>query len=382
MTARDILAQLVSFPVYGGQSNLPVLGWIRQYLDDHGVPYHLVPNEDGSKASLHCRFGPAVDGGVILSGHMDVVPVEGQPWTSDPFVLTERDGKLYARGSCDMKGFVACCLSLVPELLAAKLQRPVYFAFSYDEEIGCLAGPDLVRSIQTTYTETPCYAIIGEPSMLEPIVGQKGICVYTTTVTGSQGHSSRIRQEVSAIHEAARLTLWLENKMNELIAAGHTDDRFTPNHTSLHVGKFNGGTAFNVIANHCTFDWDFRTIPSDDQAEIFAAFAEYCRTREAELRQRFPDFAITHAAHHPPVPPLDTPEDQSVVELVKELTGRSQTQAVSYAAEAGQFALGGFETVICGPGSIAQAHRADEFIAIEQLNGGVDMLRRLIARLS
>ena len=380
MTAREILSHLVRFPVYGGQSNLPILRWIQHYLDERNVPYHLVPNADGSKASLHCRFGPAVDGGVILSGHMDVVPVEGQPWDSDPFTLTERDGKLYARGSCDMKGFIACCLSLVPELKQAELKRPIYFAFSYDEEIGCLAGPALVQSIKDTYPETPRYAIIGEPSLLEPIVGQKGICVYTTTVTGSQGHSSRIRQEVSAIHEAARLTLWLENKMHELVAAGHTDDRFEPNHTSLHVGKFNGGTAFNVIANHCTFDWDFRTIPSDDQAGIFAAFAEHCRDREAELQQRFPDFRITHAEHHPPVPPLDTPEDQSVVNLVKELTGRTQTQTVSYAAEAGQFALGGFESVICGPGSIAQAHRANEFIAIEQLEGGVAMLRRLVER--
>lgn len=382
MTARDILSELVRFPVYGGQSNLSILDWIRQYLDELGVPYHLVPNAEGNKASLHCRIGPAVDGGVILSGHMDVVPVEGQPWHSDPFELTEKDDKLYARGSCDMKGFLACCLSLVPTMQAADLKRPLYLAFSYDEEIGCMAGPALVADIKATYTERPRYAIIGEPSMLEPVVGQKGICVYGTTVTGSQGHSSRIRQEVSAIHEAARLTVWLEEKMNELVAAGHTDDRFEPNHTSIHVGTMNGGTAFNVIANHCSFEWDFRTIPGDDQAAIFAAFAEYCRERETELRRRFPDFSITNVEHHPPVPPLDTPETQSVVELVKKLTGRSHTRTVSYAAEAGQFALGGFETVICGPGSIAQAHRANEFISIDQLDGGVAMLRRLITLLS
>jgi acetylornithine deacetylase len=168
--------------------------------------------------------------------------------------------------------------------------------------------------------------------------------------------------------------------MNALIAAGRTDDRFEPNHTSLHVGKFNGGTAFNVIANHCAFDWDFRTIPSDDQSAIFQEFADHCRAHETELRKRFPDFSITHEEHHPPVPPLDTPEEQSVVALAKELTGRTQTHTVSYAAEAGQFALGGFETVICGPGSIAQAHRANEFIAIEQLEGGVAMLQRLIRK--
>ena len=382
MTATQILTHLVSFPVFGGDPNLEIVGWVKQYLTDHGVAYQTIPDETGTKEAIHCRIGPAADGGIILSGHLDVVPVEGQPWDTDPFVLTERAGKLYGRGSCDMKGFVACCLAAVPVFQAAKLQRPVYFAFSFDEEIGCVAGDLLAEGIRDFYEERPAGAIIGEPSMLRPMVGQKGIMVYTTTVTGSQGHSSRIREEVDAVHEAARLILWLEDKMNALIAAGRTDDRFHPNHTSLHVGKIQGGTAFNIIANHCSFDWDFRNIPMDDAGAIFAEFEAYCREREAVCQERFPGFSITHEPMHPPVPPLDTPEDAAIVDLAKHISGCYETSTVAYAAEAGQFSNAGFPAVICGPGDIAQAHRANEFVAVEQLAGCMEMLTRLAATLS
>ncbi len=375
---QNILADLIAFPVLGGQSNLTILEYIKAHLDEQGIPYHLVPNEDGTKASLHCRIGPAADGGVILSGHMDVVPVDGQDWNTDPFQLTEKNGKLYGRGSCDMKGFLACCLAVLPEMVAADLQKPIYLAFSYDEEIGCLAGPALVHAIRNTYTEKPQYAIIGEPSLMQPIVGQKGICIYETTVTGSAGHSSRIKQEVSAIHEAARLILWLENKMDALIAAGQTDDRFSPNHTTLHVGTLQGGIAPNVIADTCSFHWDVRTIPKDDLEAIVAEFGKYCREREDILQKRFPGACIVTREHHPPVPPLDTPEHYPVVELTRTLSGNRVLSTVAFAAEAGQFAQGGFESVICGPGSIAQAHRANEFIAQEQLEKGVAFIRQLI----
>lgn len=381
-TAREILTKLVSYPVYGGQSNLEIIDYISSYLDQQGVDYQLVPNEDGTKTSLHCRIGPAVDGGVILSGHTDVVPVEGQAWDTDPFVLTEKDGKLYGRGSCDMKGFLACCLACLPDMLAADLEKPIYFAFSYDEEIGCLAGPALVDAIKEHYDERPKYAIIGEPSMLEPIVGQKGICVFETTITGSAGHSSRIKQEVSALHTAARLITWLEDKMDSLIDAGRLDDRFTPNHTSLHAGMIQSGIAPNVIADHCVFHWDCRNIPQDDIGDIFDEFQAYSREMEATLRRRFAGAKIETVQHHPPVPPLDTPENLSVVELIRELSGNDRPHTVAYAAEAGQFANGGFESVICGPGDIAQAHRANEFISIDQLEKGVALIRRVIERFS
>lgn len=381
MSTTEILSELVRFPVLGGQSNLSILRWITDYLDRYGVAYRLLPNDDGTKAALHCRFGPAVDGGTILSGHMDVVPTEGQDWLTNPFELVEKDGRLYARGSCDMKGFLACCLAAVPELLAASLQKPIYFAFSYDEEIGCRAGVALAKDIRSYYTEKPAYAIIGEPSMLQPITGQKGINVYKTTFYGSQGHSSRVREEVSAVHEAARFTVWLEDYMQQL-AEQQIDNRFHPNHTSIHVGVVHGGTAFNIIANECMLDWDYRNIPADDASEIFAKIAAHCQAREQVLQQKFPGFRITHEAHHPPVVALDTPEEAAVVAFIKELSGCQNTSTVAYAAEAGQFSQAGFQAVICGPGSIAQAHRANEYVSQEQLELCDALLRRLITRLS
>ena len=383
MHVESILSKLVSFPVLGGESNLSIIHWIQEYIEGFGVKTVLVPNEEGTKASLHCRIGPAVDGGVILSGHTDVVPVEGQEWTSDPFVLTDKgDGKLYGRGSCDMKGFMACCLAALPEMVKANLKTPIYFAFSYDEEIGCLAAPELAQAINDYYDEKPQFAIIGEPTMMVPTVGQKGICIYHTKVTGSEGHSSRIKQEVSAIHESMRLILWLENKMNSLIEAGSTDDRFTPNHTSIHIGNIKGGLAPNIIAQECVFNWDVRTIPSETPEQILTEFEVYCREREEELRKVFSGFKITNSYKHPAVPGLDTKEDQAIVALVKELASNDTTDAVSYAAEAGQFQEAGFEAMICGPGDIAQAHRADEFIHKEQLKMGVEFMQRLITKLS
>ena len=381
-TAVQILTDLVAFPVLGGESNLTIAAYICKLLENSGIEYHLVKNETGDKTSIHCRIGPASDGGVILSGHTDVVPVKGQAWNTDPFVLTLKGDKLYGRGSCDMKGFLACCLASIELFQQAELKRPVYFAFSYDEEIGCLAAPALAAAINAHYAEKPKYAIIGEPSRMQPIVGQKGICVLETTVHGSAGHSSRIKQEVSAIHVAARLITWLEQKMDALIAAGHTDDRFQPNHSSLHSGIIGGGIAPNVIADRCSFHWDVRTIPADRIEDIISDFERYSRELEGALQQRFPGARIETVQHHPPVPPLDTPEDSSVVALIRRLSGVEQVATVSYAAEAGQFAEAGFESVICGPGDIAQAHRANEFIEVAQLELGLEMLERLAGELA
>ena len=383
MTVEDILAKLVSFPVLGGESNLNIINWVKDYIESHNVTVHMVPNEVGNKASLHCRIGPAVDGGLILSGHTDVVPVEGQDWDTNPFELVDKgDGKLYGRGSCDMKGFLATCLVMLPEIVKANLTKPIYFAFSYDEEVGCLAAPDLIEHIKTTYTETPKYALIGEPTLMEPIVGQKGIYILKTAVKGSAGHSSRIKQEVSAIHESARLILWLENKMNDLIDAGRIDNRFNPPHTSIHIGQFKGGIAPNVIADKASFFWDLRAIPMDDTESIVAEFDTYCRTREQELKAIYPDFKIKTVEDHWPVPPLDTKETDDVVSIIKKISGYSKVNTVAYASEAGQFKNGGFQSVICGPGSIIQAHRANEFITKDELKKGMEMISKLIIEMS
>lgn len=377
-----ILKDLVSFPVLGGESNLSILAYIEQLLKVKGIAYTLVPNEAGNKASLHCRLGPAVDGGAILSGHMDVVPVTGQQWHTDPFEMTYKDGKWYGRGTCDMKGFLACCLASIDQIQAAALKKPIYFAFSYDEEIGCLAAPDLIRSINEFYQEKPKFAIIGEPTMMTPVVGQKGICVLETRVNGSAGHSSRIKQEVSAIHEASRIIMWLENKMDQLIDNGRVDSRFKPPHSSIHIGKINGGIAPNVIADEVIFYWDVRTIPMDSIEDILHDFSAFCNELQNKLRKIFPEFTITTNRHHPAVPPLDTQESMEVVSLIKLIANNDQLDAVSYAAEAGQFAEGGFQSVICGPGDIAQAHRADEFIEESQLTKSMQMIHNLIRFLS
>ncbi len=375
---KKILSHLVSFPVLGGMSNLPILEYIKSYFDDHGIDYQLVPNAEGTSANLHCRIGPGVDGGVILSGHTDVVPVEGQDWHTDPFQLTEKEGKLYARGAADMKGFLACCLACVPDMLRANLKKPIYFAFSFDEEIGCLQGEIIANAICDFYKERPKYAIIGEPSLLQPIIGHKGIIYLETTVTGSAGHSSGIRKEVSAIHEAARLTMWLENKMNEMIEAGLTDSRFVPDHSSIHIGIIEGGIAINVVADKCTFKWDIRNIPEVDMNEVIAEFEAHCRKQEAFLQKRFAGAKIITRELHPIVVPLDTPAHMPIVDLVKRLSGNTELKTVAYASEAGQFSQAGFEAIVCGPGSIEQAHRANEFIAVEQLGKGVDFINGLI----
>ncbi|MFT5569777.1 MAG: acetylornithine deacetylase [Cyclobacteriaceae bacterium] len=377
MDVKELLKDLMAFPVLGGESNLTILSYIEQYLQQFDIQVHRVYNEDGTKASMHCRIGPPVSGGYILSGHMDVVPVAGQQWNTDPFVLTEKGDKLYGRGSCDMKGFDASCLAAIPYLVKLDLKKPIYLAFSYDEEIGCLGAPDLVAAINSHYEEKPQYAIIGEPSMMIPTIGQKGICIFETTVNGSAGHSSRIMQEVSAIHEASRLVIWLEGLMKSLVSKGNVDPRFDPPHTSIHCGVFKGGIAPNVISDECTFTWDVRNIPMDSIDDIKQEFDDHCAIRTAELKSVFPDFKIRTVEHHPAVPALDTDASDALVGLLQNLSGNNRTDAVSYAAEAGQFAEGGFTSIICGPGDIAQAHRADEFISIDQLNQGEAMIRNL-----
>lgn len=379
---KEILSNLVSFEVLGSQSNLSIADFIGDYLKSKGVDFQFVENDEKDKKLIHCRIGPAVDGGMILSAHTDVVPVKGQDWNTEPFVLTEKDGKLYARGSCDMKGFIACCLASIETFQNANLQKPIYFAFSYDEEVGCLQGYNMALAVKDFYKERPKFAIIGEATMLSPVVGQKGICVLKTTVHGSAGHSSRIKQEVSAIHVAAKLVVWLENKMNELVESGETDDRFTPNHTSIHVGQFNGGIAPNVISDKCTFYWDIRIIPKSSLENILNEFDAYCKELEKELQTRFEGAKIITEEDHPPVPPLDTPEHLDIVPLIQKISGNTELKTVAYAAEAGQFALAGFESVICGPGDIAQAHRANEFLSIDQMQKCLEMMEKLAGEMS
>ena len=381
MKVEEILAKLVSFPVLGGDSNLELIHWIKSYIESFGLETTLVPNEEKTKASLHCRIGPSVDGGVILSGHTDVVPVKGQAWDSDPFTLTKKDSKLFGRGSADMKGFIACCLASLPKLIKADLKQPIYFAFSYDEEIGCLAAPELIEHIKKTYSENAKYAIIGEPSSLVPVIGKKGVCYVLTEVNGSAGHSSGIHKEISAIHESTRLIMWLENKMKEL-SHGTQDHRFEPPHSTLHVGQISGGVATNIVADYTRFEWDVRVIPKDDIEAIFNDYFSFCKERELEVRKLFPGFTISNTFVHPPVPALDTKETDSIVALTQKISEQNSWKTVAYAAEAGQFHEAGYQSIICGPGSIEQAHRANEYTTQEQLDKCVVMLKKLVVEFS
>ncbi len=381
MSVEDILAKLVRFPVLGGESNLTIIHWIKDYIEGFGIETTLVPNKENTKASLHCRIGPAVDGGVILSGHTDVVPVEGQIWDTDPFTLVKKGDKLFARGSADMKGYIACCLALLPTLKQADLKKPIYFAFSYDEEIGCLAAVELIDHIKKTYLENAAYAIIGEPSSLEPVIGKKGVCYVQTEVNGSAGHSSGIHKEISAIHESTRLIIWLENKMKQL-ALSNRDPRFVPPHSTLHVGQISGGVATNIVADYTRFEWDVRVIPKDNIQTVFEEFFTFCKQREKEVQKLFPNFKIINTLLHPPVPALDTKETDPIVALTQKISGQYSWRTVSYAAEAGQFQEAGYQSIICGPGSIEQAHRANEFTTQEQLDKCVEMLKKLVVEFS
>ena len=381
MNVEDILAKLVGFPVLGGDSNLTIIHWIKAYLETFGIATTLVPNQEETKASLHCRIGPAVDGGIILSGHTDVVPVDGQNWDTDPFTLVKKEGKLFARGSADMKGYIACCLAVLPDLCKADLKKPIYFAFSYDEEIGCLAAEELIAHMKKTYPENATYAIIGEPSSLAPVIGKKGVCYVQTEVNGSGGHSSGIHKEISAIHESTRLIMWLEHKMTQLALAAQ-DHRFDPPHSTIHVGKIHGGVATNIVADCTCFEWDVRVIPKDAIQPIFDDFFAFCKEREEDVRKQFPTFKITNTLLHPPVPALDTKETDSIVGLIQKISGHHTLRTVAYAAEAGQFHEAGYQSIICGPGSIEQAHRANEFTTQEQLDKCVTMLKNLVNEFS
>lgn len=379
VTERAIhyLEKLISFPVLGGESNLSISQYIEDVFKEHDIDYHQVFNEDKDKVSLHCRIGPAVDGGTILSGHTDVVSVEGQPWTRKTFELTRENGKLYGRGTADMKGFLACCLAMIPLLQQAPLKRPIYFAFSYDEEIGCLAGPALIEHIIASYTEKPAYAIIGEPSSMQTINAEKGIGMFTTTIKSSAAHSSEIRTSVSAINEATYLIQWLNGRMEKLLYDGKIDERFDPPHTTIHVGTIKGGTAVNIVADACSFEWDIRNIPSDDIQEIIDEYETYCREREQINSSTNSDFRISTKANFPVVLSLNTPENEDIVTMVNQWTNTVVPGTVSFGSEAGQYAAAGFRTVLCGPGNMAQGHRADEYLEIRQLEKCISFIDKL-----
>jgi acetylornithine deacetylase len=379
--AVDELARLVAFDTTSRRSNLELISYVETLLGRLGVPSRRVANADGTKANLLATLGPSVEGGVVLSGHTDVVPVDGQPWTSDPWTLTERDGRLYGRGSCDMKGFLALALAAAPSFQAAGLKRPVHLAFSYDEEVGCLGAPDLIRTLCAELPR-PALAVVGEPTDMQVVSGHKGIAVYVVTVRGKEAHSSRIDLGVSAIMAAVRLMGELHDLADRLAREADPSSPFHPPGATLTIGQVHGGTATNILARECVFAFDLRCPPGVEPEAVLAPFLRSVEVCDADLRRWSPD-AGASVERRSGTPPLSPETDGAAEAFVRALTGdNGPARAVAYAAEAGQFQQAGFSTVICGPGSIDQAHQADEFVARSQMERGAAFMLRLAERLS
>jgi acetylornithine deacetylase len=375
--ARELLATLVGFDTTSRLSNLELITWVEAYLDGLGVAHRRVPNADGTKTNLIASLGPATPGGVVLSGHTDVVPVDGQAWSSDPFSVVERDGRLYGRGTCDMKGFLALALAAVPELVASGPRQPVHLAFSYDEEVGCIGAPAMIAVIGRDLPR-PAFVVVGEPTGMEAVSGHKGISTFTVTVTGREAHSSQTQQGVSAIMEAVALMADLAALAERLEREADPASPFTPKGATLTIGVVHGGTAGNILARECSFLFDLRCPPGLDPDAILAPFLARSEALDRTLKARAPEAGVT-VLRRSNTPPL-SPEPDGVAEaFVRGLTGdNGPVRAVAFAAEAGQFQEAGFSTVLCGPGSIEQAHQPDEYVEVAQMRRGAQFMRRLI----
>lgn len=374
------IERLVAFDTTSSKSNLALIEDVEAYLAGFGVETFRVENDEGTKSNLYAVVGPKVEGGVVLSGHTDVVPVEGQDWATDPWRVVEKDGRLYGRGVADMKSFSAIGLSLVPDMLKADLKRPLIFALSYDEEVGCLGAPRMIAEIADK-APAPSAVIVGEPTNMKVINGHKGIGSFRVHVTGYTTHSSQTDRGVSAVEAAARLITKIADMRAARARSADPASPFDPPYSTMTVNVAHGGTQLNIMAGEAMFEWDLRVVPGDSREDIIEEFTDYARGLEAEMRVKSSAcrIAIEQLTNAPSLAPV---EDNPAADLAKAVTGHNSTDVVAYAAEAGQFQEAGFSTVICGPGSIDQAHQPNEFITLEQVRAGTVFLRRLIERLA
>ena len=372
---RTLLEKLVAFDTTSAKTNLPLIGFVKEYLAGHGIDAALVPTPDGQKASLFATIGPAGIPGIGLSGHTDVVPVTGQEWTSDPFTLTERDGKLYGRGACDMKGFLACVLAMVPDFKSRALKTPVHIVFSYDEEVGCTGVRPMIAELGSRLTR-PRLVVVGEPTSMGIVDSHKGAARFRTTITGREAHSSMAHIGVNAIHYAGLLIAEL-GRIEEELSAGRHDERFTPPYSTLQIGLIEGGRAQNIVPRHCSFSWEVRSLPGFDTAEVIRRFERFVQTRCLPSMQAIGrDTGIETVAVNG-IPAFSSGANSEAVSLALKLMGQNATHAVSYGTEAGLFQAGGCDSVICGPGAIEQAHRPDEFLAVGELDRCMAFLAKL-----
>lgn len=371
----ELLARLVSFDTTSHKSNLGIVAFIEDYLLQHGVTSTRVTTPDGQKASLFATIGPTEMGGIALSGHTDVVPVDGQAWDSDPFTLRETDGKLYGRGTSDMKGFLACALAAVPDFKSRDLAKPIHLAFSYDEEIGCIGVRPMIAEFGATLPK-PRLVIVGEPTSMQVVDAHKGPVRWHVDVTGRAAHSSMATLGINAISYAARLIAELARIESELKITTR-NDRFDPPYASLQVTSIEGGTAANIIPVTCRFGFEIRATPGLDPNLIEQRLKDFAAHEcLPEMRSVAPEADITITRANA-VPPFGADAKSEIVTLALHLTGQNETYAVSYATEAGLFQDAGAPSIVCGPGSIAQAHTANEWIAQSQLAQCMTFMRRL-----
>ena len=373
-----MIGRLVGFDTTSRESNLALIDFVRDYLDRWRVKSELVFDSARRKANLYATIGPTDVGGVMLSGHSDVVPVDGQDWASDPFKIETRDGRLYGRGSADMKSFIAIALAKVPEFVGRALDVPIHLALTYDEEVGCIGVRSLVASLAGRAVK-PRLCVIGEPTSMKPVVAHKGSRRLRCHVHGHEAHSSLTHQGVNAIETAAAVVTHINGIARKKRAKGPFDPAFDPPYTTLQTGLISGGTAVNIVPNECRFDFEMRHLPDDDPDAIVDDVKRYAASLLPEM-QAVSDQAGIAFEETNTVSALSARADEEVVQLALALSGANGTGKVSFATEGGFFQQGGIPTVICGPGSIEQAHKADEFIALDQVKQCEDFIDRLIER--
>ena len=383
MTSQDWLARLVAIDTTSRNSNLGLIETVRDDLRARGLDPWLSSNAEGTKANLFCTL-PAQDGGtqggIALSGHTDTVPVDGQNWSSDPFALTERDGRLYARGSCDMKGFIACAVALVPEFLATPRAKPLHLALSYDEEIACIGAPVMLADLQQRGVKVDG-AIVGEPTSMQPVVAHKGLNAYRCRVHGKAAHSSLTPQGCNAIEHAAQLICAIREMAEQWRANGPFDQFYDVPYTTITTNLIGGGIAMNTIPQLCEFTYEFRNLPMLSPADIQGRIDAYIQTELLPRMQREFPGATVEIENLAAAPGLDASEQAAITQLVRALTADKSVRKVAYGTEAGLFQGAGIPTVVCGPGSIEQAHKVDEFVAIDQLAQCEKFLREVAASL-
>ena len=373
-----LMAKLISFPTVSRDSNLPLVDWVESYLDSHGIPAHRVYDETGEKAALFAHVGPDVEGGIVLSGHTDVVPVDGQAWDTDPWTVIEKDGKYFGRGTCDMKGFDALSIWALVEAHHRGVTRPLQLALSYDEEVGCLGAPPMIDRMVETLPKASA-VIVGEPSMMNAVTAHKGGLGLNTRIKGYEVHSSLMHTGVSAIMYGARLIEWA-NQTNAASAAAEPSPvaaMFEPTFTTVHIGTIEGGTADNITAKDCRFSVDMRVLPDESPERWREIYMEQVAGVVADMKAVHPDTTIEVDTTFW-VPGLRPEEDGEAERIVRQITGDNGEHVVSYGTEAGQFQERDYSVVICGPGSIEQAHQPNEFIEVAQFKAGAAFLERML----